>query len=52
MTDEAVSGWKYNIHQCIYANCSKFIEICVLKLCDDWIPLLDLLAVVLNPYNK
>lgn len=52
MTDEAVGGWKYNIHQCIHANCLRFIKICVLKLSEDWIPLLDLLALVLNPYNK
>lgn len=52
MTDEAVGGWKYNIHQCIYANCLRFIEICALKISEDWFPLLDLLALVLNPCNK
>lgn len=52
MTDEAVGNWKYSILQCIYVNCLRFIEICVLKLHEDWIPLLDLLALVLNPFNK
>lgn len=28
------------------------IELCVLKLDDDWFPLLDLLALVMNPTNK
>lgn len=52
MTDEAVGGWKYNIHQCIYDNCLRFIEICALKISEDWLPLLELLALVLNPCNK
>ncbi|XP_065223298.1 probable ubiquitin carboxyl-terminal hydrolase FAF-X isoform X3 [Planococcus citri] len=52
MTDEAVGGWKYTIHHCIYDNCLRFIEICALKIKEDWLPLLDLLALVLNPCNK
>lgn len=52
MTDEAVGGWKYNIHQCIYANCLRFIEICALKISEDWLSLLELFALVLNPCNK
>lgn len=52
MTDEAVSSWRLEIHKCILRNCEKLIELCVLKLDDDWFPLLDLLALVLNPNNK
>ncbi|KAH1013809.1 hypothetical protein HUJ04_002748 [Dendroctonus ponderosae] len=52
LTDEAVSSWKTNIHVCIYQNCLKLIELCVVKLPHDYYPLLDLLAMVLNPNNK
>uniref|UniRef100_A0A146LHV0 ubiquitinyl hydrolase 1 n=3 Tax=Lygus hesperus TaxID=30085 RepID=A0A146LHV0_LYGHE len=52
LTDEAVNSWKYNIHQCIYQNCLKLVELCVLKLNDDWFLLLDLLAMVFNPNNR
>lgn len=52
LTDDAVSSWKTNIHVCIYQNCLKLIELCVAKLLHDWFPLLDLLAMVLNPNNK
>ncbi len=52
MTDEAVSSWRFDIHKCILRNCERLIELCVLKLQDDWFPLLDLLAMVLNPTNK
>ncbi|KAG1670256.1 putative ubiquitin carboxyl-terminal hydrolase FAF-X [Nymphon striatum] len=52
LTDEAVSGWKFEIHRCIMKNCEKLIELCVYKLSQDWFPLLDLLAMVLNPINK
>ncbi|XP_052826881.1 probable ubiquitin carboxyl-terminal hydrolase FAF-X, partial [Octopus bimaculoides] len=52
LTDEAVSGWKYEIHRCIFKNAEKLIELCVCKLSQDWFPLLDLLAMVLNPQCK
>ena len=52
MTDEAVSSWRLDIHRCILRNCERLIELCVLKLDDDWFPQLDLLALVLNPSNK
>lgn len=52
LTDDAVSSWKSNIHVCIYKNCLKLIELCVAKLSHDWFPLLELLAMVLNPNNK
>ncbi|RWS27831.1 putative ubiquitin carboxyl-terminal hydrolase FAF-X-like protein [Leptotrombidium deliense] len=52
LTDEAVSGWKFEIHRCIMQNCERLIELIVLKLSQDWFPLLDLLAMVLNPANK
>ncbi|XP_074025512.1 ubiquitin carboxyl-terminal hydrolase 9X isoform X2 [Leptinotarsa decemlineata] len=52
LTDDAVSSWKPNIHACINQNCLKLIELCVVKLPHDWFPLLDLLAMVLNPNNK
>jgi ubiquitin carboxyl-terminal hydrolase 9/24 len=28
------------------------VELCVVKLSQDWFPLLDLLAMVFNPNNK
>ena len=52
MTDEAVSSWRFDIHKCILKNCERLVELCVVKLQDDWFPLLDLLAMVLNPTNK
>ncbi|XP_039251519.2 ubiquitin carboxyl-terminal hydrolase 9X-like [Styela clava] len=52
LTDEAVSGWKLNIHKCIYNNAELLVELCVAKLRDDWMPLLDLLAMVFNPLCK
>ncbi|XP_030747882.1 probable ubiquitin carboxyl-terminal hydrolase FAF-X isoform X2 [Sitophilus oryzae] len=52
LTDDAVSSWKSNIHACIFQNCLKLIELCVAKLLHDWFPLLELLAMVLNPNNK
>lgn len=52
LTDEAVNGWKYNIHHCILQSCVKVLELCIIKMPHDWFPLLDLLAMVLNPNNK
>ncbi|XP_043240414.1 probable ubiquitin carboxyl-terminal hydrolase FAF-X isoform X2 [Amphibalanus amphitrite] len=52
LTDDAVSGWKFEIHKCISKNCERLIELCVTKLNDDWFCLLDLLAMVFNPQNK
>ncbi|CAG5097169.1 Similar to Usp9x: Probable ubiquitin carboxyl-terminal hydrolase FAF-X (Mus musculus) [Cotesia congregata] len=52
LTDDAVNSWKPHIHNCINANCERLIELCVLKLDQDWFPLLDLLAMVFNPNNK
>lgn len=52
LTDDAVNSWKLNIHNCINANCARLVELCVLKLDEDWFPLLDLLAMVFNPSNK
>ncbi|XP_076659536.1 ubiquitin carboxyl-terminal hydrolase-like faf [Halictus rubicundus] len=52
LTDDAVSSWKLNIQSCINANCERLVELCVLKLDEDWFPLLDLLAMVFNPSNK
>ncbi len=52
MTDEAVSSWRLDIHKCILKNCERLVELCVIKLRDDWFPLLDLLGMVLNPGNK
>ncbi|KAK2180804.1 hypothetical protein NP493_425g01038 [Ridgeia piscesae] len=52
LTDEAVSGWKFEIHKCILKNAEKLTELCVYKLNEDWFPLLDLLAMVFNPACK
>ncbi|MCL4118407.1 UNVERIFIED_CONTAM: hypothetical protein GTU68_037863 [Idotea baltica] len=52
LTDEAVNSWKFEIHKCILKNCEKLLELVVVKLPHDWFPLLDLLAMVLNPSSK
>ncbi|XP_063224287.1 probable ubiquitin carboxyl-terminal hydrolase FAF-X isoform X9 [Bacillus rossius redtenbacheri] len=52
LTDDAVNSWKYNIHLCIYQNCERLVDLCVVKLSQDWFPLLDLLAMLFNPNNK
>ncbi|KAI5714812.1 hypothetical protein M8J77_005865 [Diaphorina citri] len=52
LTDDAVHSWKYNIHNCIYNNCQKLLELIVLKLGQDVFPLLDILTMVFNPCNK
>ncbi|XP_051782099.1 probable ubiquitin carboxyl-terminal hydrolase FAF-X [Erpetoichthys calabaricus] len=52
LTDDAVSGWKFEIHRCIINNTHHLIELCVVKLSQDCLPLLDLLAVALNPRCK
>jgi len=51
LTDDAVHGWKFEIHRCIQRNTEKLVELCVAKLHDDWFPLLELLAVALNPQS-
>ncbi len=52
LTDEAVNTWKYDIYKHIYNNTLKAIELCTLKLLDDWFPLLELLAMIFNPHCK
>lgn len=52
MTDDAVSSWRLDIHRCILKNTERLVELCVLKLNDDWFPTLDLLSLVMNPGNK
>ncbi len=52
LTDDAVNTWKYDIYKHIYNNTLKAIELCTLKLSDDWFPLLELLAMIFNPQCK
>ncbi|MGH0135317.1 UNVERIFIED_CONTAM: hypothetical protein FKN15_029066 [Acipenser sinensis] len=52
LTDEAVSGWKFEIHRCIINNTHRLVELCVAKLSQDWFPLLELIAMALNPHCK
>ncbi|KAI5107099.1 putative ubiquitin carboxyl-terminal hydrolase FAF-X isoform X3 [Silurus meridionalis] len=52
LTDEAVSGWKFEIHRCIINNTHRLMELCVTKLSQDWFPLLELLAMATNPHCK
>ncbi|KAK6325421.1 hypothetical protein J4Q44_G00047630 [Coregonus suidteri] len=52
LTDEAVSGWKFEIHRCIINNTHRLVELCVTKLPQDWFPLLELLATATNPHCK
>ncbi|XP_058260184.1 probable ubiquitin carboxyl-terminal hydrolase FAF-X isoform X2 [Hemibagrus wyckioides] len=52
LTDEAVSGWKFEIHRCIINNTHRLVELCVVKLSQDWFPLLELLAMATSPHCK
>ncbi|XP_075395925.1 ubiquitin carboxyl-terminal hydrolase 9X-like isoform X2 [Tenrec ecaudatus] len=52
LMDEAVSDWKFEIHRCIINNTHRLVELCVAKLSQDWFPLLELLALALNPHCK
>uniref|UniRef100_H2XU19 Uncharacterized protein n=1 Tax=Ciona intestinalis TaxID=7719 RepID=H2XU19_CIOIN len=52
LTDDAVSNWKLNIHECIYKNILLLIELCISKLSDDFPPLLELLGMAINPHCK
>lgn len=52
LTDEAVSGWKFEIHRCIISNTHRLVELCVVKLAQDWFPLLELLSMATNPHCK
>ncbi|KAL1022174.1 hypothetical protein UPYG_G00023090 [Umbra pygmaea] len=52
LTDEAVSGWKFEIHRCIINNTHRLVDLCVTKLSQDWFPLLELLAIATNPHCK
>ncbi|XP_065177789.1 probable ubiquitin carboxyl-terminal hydrolase FAF-X isoform X1 [Sycon ciliatum] len=52
LTDDAVTGWKPEIQRYIYYNCKDLVELCAAKIKDNWIILLDLLAMVLNPNIK
>ncbi|CAH3106557.1 unnamed protein product [Porites lobata] len=52
LNDEAVNGWKYEIHKAILKNTEKLVELCVTKLSQDWFPLLDLLSLVFNPMSR
>nr|XP_051686462.1 probable ubiquitin carboxyl-terminal hydrolase FAF-X [Oryctolagus cuniculus] len=52
LTDEAVSEWKFEIHRCIINSTHRLVELCVAKLSQDSFPLLELLAMALNPHCK
>ncbi|CAF4499512.1 unnamed protein product, partial [Rotaria sp. Silwood2] len=49
LCDEAVQTWKHEIFKYIYQNCMIFIELCVLKIEDDCLPLLEILGLLMNP---
>ncbi|CAG7834571.1 unnamed protein product [Allacma fusca] len=52
LTDDAVSSWKPEIHKCILSNSGKLVDLIVVKLTQDWFPLLELLGILFNPNNK
>ncbi|XP_062941292.1 probable ubiquitin carboxyl-terminal hydrolase FAF-X isoform X3 [Cynocephalus volans] len=52
LMDEAMSGWKFEIHRCIINSTHRLVELCVAKLSQDWFPLLELLAMAFNPHCK
>jgi len=52
LTDDAVSSWKPEIHKCILKNSEKLVDLLVIKLDQDNVPLLDLMGILFNPANK
>ncbi|NXR06729.1 USP9X hydrolase, partial [Semnornis frantzii] len=52
LLNSLVDGWKFEIHRCIINNTHRLVELCVAKLSQDWFPLLELLAMALNPHCK
>ncbi|XP_066928951.1 ubiquitin carboxyl-terminal hydrolase 9X-like [Clytia hemisphaerica] len=52
LLDDAVSTWKFEIHKYILKNTEKLIDLCVVKFDQDWFPLLDLLAIAVNPNSR
>ncbi|XP_046853983.1 probable ubiquitin carboxyl-terminal hydrolase FAF-X [Xenia sp. Carnegie-2017] len=52
LNDDAVHSWKYEIQKCIYNSTKLLIELCVLKLSQDWFVLLDMLALAFNPHCR
>lgn len=40
------------LQKCIFSNAELLVELCVVKLKSDWMPLLELLAMVFNPLCK
>ncbi|XP_065841242.1 ubiquitin carboxyl-terminal hydrolase 9X-like isoform X2 [Oscarella lobularis] len=52
LTDEAVCSWKAEIQQYIQENNLRLVQLCVLKLNDDVLHLLDLLAMVLSSSSR
>jgi hypothetical protein len=52
LTDDAVSSWKPEIHKCILKNSERLVDLLVIKLDQDNIPLLDLMGILYNPANK
>ncbi|XP_010629475.1 probable ubiquitin carboxyl-terminal hydrolase FAF-X [Fukomys damarensis] len=49
LLDEGVNRWKFEIHRHVINNTHRLVELCVAKLSQDWFPLLELLAMALNP---
>ena len=39
----------FSLQKYIYQNCMIFIQLCVLKLEDDCLPLLEILGLLMNP---
>lgn len=42
----------YALQKCIINNTHRLVELCVVKLSQDWFPLLELLAMATNPHCK
>ncbi|GBN83734.1 putative ubiquitin carboxyl-terminal hydrolase FAF-X [Araneus ventricosus] len=49
LTNDAVSGWTIEVLRGIMKNSEYLVHLCVLKLNQNCLPLLELLALVLNP---
>ncbi|CAF0890240.1 unnamed protein product [Adineta ricciae] len=50
--DDAVQSWKYEIYRAIYKNAMVCVRLCVLKLDDDCLPLLEILSFIMNPQGR
>jgi ubiquitin carboxyl-terminal hydrolase 9/24 len=52
LDDDAVNAWNPDIQSYILTNTKLLVELCAVKVDQDWFPLMELLARALNPNCK